>query len=220
MLVGVLLLTLYVASTVPRYYLMVLPVLWAGWLCGVLWAARKLFVHPNNRGIFTGVTLGLVFACNVGHCVKLVVEQRSRPFLHWYEHGMYEPVAATAEVLRRGTEPGETTIGPFAPVMSYLSDRRVLGRRELEIESVTGMAARAEVVRDSDAQWMVFPHNVYEKKDKPLYRLTRIGVVAPTNESDEQALPVGEFDGIRWYVSPFGVDFDMLPRGESGKDAK
>ena len=216
-LVATLLLTLYVASTVPRYYLMILPVLWAGWVSGVLWAARRLFAHPNNRGIFTGVTLGLVFAANVGHCVKLVVEQRSRPFLHWYEHGLYEPVAATADVLRRDTRPDQTTIGPFAPVMSYLSDRRVLGRRELRIDEAKGMAARAQVVRDSGAAWMVFPHTVYEKKDKPLYRLARIGVVAPTNASDAESLPVGEFNGIRWYVAPFGVDPDMLPPEGGGE---
>ena len=210
-LVAMLLLTIYFASTQPRYYVMVLPVLWAGWLSLVTAGGRRLFKNTLHRSIFTGVLLGVVFAANVGHCVKFVVEQRSRPFLRGYEHGIYEPIASMADVVRRQTTLGETTIGPFAPVMSYWSDRRVIGRRELRIDGAVGMKARADVVRRSGARWMVFPHTVYEKKDKPLFRLTRIGVVAPTNRGDDEAFSAGTFNGDDWYLSPFGVDDDMLP---------
>ena len=211
LLVAGLLATLYLASTQPRYYLMVMPILWAGWLTLSTWSAGRFFRTPKSRSIYTGIMVGLVIALNLGHCVKLIIEQRGRPFVEHYERGIYAPLVATAEVIARETKPGEVVVGPFAPTLTYLSDRKVIGNKEMRLEQRADPRAQAEAIRDGGATWMVFPHPVYRRKDGPIYQLGRVGVVVPTNASDEEAYPIGRFGREDWYLARFGVDLDMLP---------
>jgi hypothetical protein len=218
LLVVVLLVALYFASSVPRYYLMVLPILWLGWVMLIRTLAVRLFRTERSRSIFAAVTVGLVLAANLGHDVKFILEQRSRPFIRGYKDGLYEPVVATAEVIRREVRPDETVIGPYSQEMTYLSGRSVLGRRKL----LTGYEAtereKAMLVRDSGAQWAVFPTGAYERKDLPLYRLGRAGIFVPSNEDDSTVIHVGIFDEEQWYLTrDWAIDETMIPAEGSEK---
>ena len=49
--------------------------------------------NDRNRFMISGA-IGLIWLANVGHGVKLIVEQRSRPFLEHYRDGQYAAAAA------------------------------------------------------------------------------------------------------------------------------
>lgn len=215
LLVGVLFVAVLLASSEPRYWLMVLPVFWAGWLAGLMKGARDWFSSPRARSIYVAVGVGVVLACNLGHVGKLIVEQRATPFLETYKEGDYVPVLALAEALREGTEPDAVIIGPYAPLLSYESNRRILDRRVLDFDKISDEVGRLVQVRDSGATWMVFPHQPYEHKDRELYRLVKDGKIYPSNLRPEDVIYAGTFGkkgaAVEWYVAPFEVDELLMP---------
>lgn len=216
LMVGILLVALFFASSVPRYYIMVLPILWLGWVMLVRYSAVRLFRTAKSRSIFAAVTIGLVVGCNLGHDVKFILEQRSQPFIQGYKDGHYEPLVAMARVIQRATGPDETIIGPFAPELSYLSGRRVLGRRALFSGYEATEREKALIVRDCGAQWAVFPTSAYERKDLPLYRLGRAGIFVPSNRDDSTVISAGNFDGEHWYLTrDWAIDETMIPADEN-----
>ncbi len=215
MLVAILLVALYVASSVPRYYLMVLPILWLSWVMLVCAVGGWVFRSERWRSAYVGLMVAFPIGCNLAHDVKLIMEQRSRPFIEGYKKGAYRPVVAMAELIQRETAPHERIIGPHAAEMTYLSGRRVLGRRDLLTGYERTMRERAELVRDSGAEWAVFPMVGYEKKDLPLYRLGRAGIFVPRNVDDSQVIHAGTFDGEIWYLTrEWAIDETMIPADE------
>jgi 4-amino-4-deoxy-L-arabinose transferase-like glycosyltransferase len=211
LLVAILLGALYFASSVPRYYLMVLPILWLGWVTLTRALAVRLFRTDRSRSLFAAVMFGLVLACNMGHVVKFTLEQRSRPFLEGYKDGLYVPIVAMSRAIEREVAASESVIGPYAKEMTYLSGRNVLGRRQLLSGHEATTAEKALKLRDSGAQWAVFPTSAYQKKDLPLYRLGRAGIFVPSNPDDSTVISVGTFDGEHWYLTrDWDIDETMI----------
>lgn len=208
----VLLATVYLASSSARYFLMVLPILWLGWVLLACSIASHLFKDTRWRSRYVAAAAGVVLLCNLGHDVKLIIEQRSQPFLEGYKDGHYAAVAAMARLIADVTAPQERIIGPYAPEMTYLSSRRVLGARALLTGREPSVRARAQAVQESAAQWAVFPATLYERKDTALYRLGRDGVFVPSNPDDSTTYSAGVFDGAEWYLTrDWAIDETMIP---------
>ena len=214
-LVALLFVATLLASSEPRYWLMVLPVLWVGWIIGLCKGARDWFSTTRARSIYVALGVAAVLVGNLAHAGKFVAEQRAAPFLEHYKEGQYVPVKELARALNAGTTRDQTIIGPYAPLLSYWADRRIIDRRRLGFGHISDRRDRLVAVRDAEADWMVFPWQPYEHKDAELRRLVKAGDVYPANLRPEDAINVGVFgegdDAVEWYVAPYEIDELLLP---------
>jgi hypothetical protein len=215
-IVAVLLAVLLVYESEPRYWLMVLPILWAGWLLGLMQGAATYLPAGRSRDWIVGLGVLMVFLGNGIHVAKFVLEQRATPFLAHYKDGEFEPLQRLATELRTGTEPDRVLIGPYAPILSYLSQRRILGEVELGYRDIHDEAGRLLAARDSEATWMVFPEQPYEEKEPNLASLIRQGWLYASNEDPDEAVSlfVTGDDGIErmWWAARFFIDEERVPR--------
>src|SRR5690606_38222111 len=99
LIVLMLFVAVYLASSAPRYYLMVLPILWAGWITLVMRIA-PWFKTQRGQSIFTGTCIAVVLLANFGHVVKMIIEQRRTPFIEHYSRGRYAPLIAAGRTIR------------------------------------------------------------------------------------------------------------------------
>ncbi len=213
-------LAVLVASSEPRYWLMVLPILWAGWVIGLAQGASKWFASPRARSIYVAAGALLVVLPNLGHVGKLIAVQRATPFLSSYKGGEYLPVIDLARVLRERTAPGDTIIAPYANIVQYLSGRRVYNRRDIRLGETTSEIDRMVLMREVDggekADWMLFPKYAYASKGKEVFRLIDSRAVYPANPTDDDAIMVGTYavgDGpeSQWWLAPYEIDELRLP---------
>jgi hypothetical protein len=125
---------------IPRYFLMILPMLLAGWgllVCGVARgfqsAAAAQWTKRIGLGfvLFSNVITSILFIV-VQHGYTVGVDERHRwqgfrhvGFLNAYEYGKWSGVYDLADLVRHGCGPNDKIIGPEATVLTYLSDRQV-----------------------------------------------------------------------------------------------
>lgn len=219
LIVLMLLVIVYLASSAPRYYLMVLPILWAGWLT-IVTRLAGYFQTTRGRSIFMGVCIGVVLAANLGHVGKLIVEQRRTPFIEHHAYGRYAPLMAAGAVIREHTEPDDVIIGPYARVLAYASHRKVLGPKDLFADVPNSERHRAQAIVESPATWMVFPAEGYRHKDDSIRRLVEHLVIVPDNVAGRETHEIGQFGDYTWYLSRFTMDpyaLDTMP-SESEED--
>jgi hypothetical protein len=125
---------------IPRYFLMILPLLLAGWALLVCGAARR-FRSAAAAQWTKRIGLGFVLISNlitsilfilVQHGYTIGVDERHHwqgfrhvGFLKSYEYGKWSGIYDLAGLVRRGCGPSDKIIGPEATVLTYLSDRQV-----------------------------------------------------------------------------------------------
>jgi hypothetical protein len=140
---------------VPRYFLMILPLLLAGWgllVCGVARgfhsAAAAQWTKRIGFGfvLFSNLITSILFIL-VQHGYTIGVDERHRwqgfrqvGFLNTYEYGKWSGVYDLADLVRRGCGPNDKILGPEATVLTYLSDRQVY---PLTVQLNTGPAGSA-----------------------------------------------------------------------------
>jgi hypothetical protein len=140
---------------IPRYFLMILPLLLAGWgllVCGVARGFRSTAAAEWTKRIglgfvlFSNVITSILFIL-VQHGYTIGVDERHRwqgfrhvGFLNTYEYGKWSGVYDLADLVRRGCGPNDKIIGPEATVLTYLSDRQVY---PLTVQFNTGPAGSA-----------------------------------------------------------------------------
>ena len=214
LLVACLLVAVLATETESRYWLMVLPLLWAGWLLGLMRGGRDWFASNAARSIYVGLGVGAVLAFNLGHVVKLAIEQRSTPFLETYKSGAYAPLPATAEAIRRHTRPDDLIVGPYPRLLSYLADRRVVGGPELGLGELPPRD-RPLAFHRAGVDWTVFPKEPYERKDPWLFALMDAGHLYAGNDEPGEGFAVGVFGGgderVDWWVAVPKIDPRILP---------
>ncbi|MGF1632392.1 MAG: ArnT family glycosyltransferase [Phycisphaerae bacterium] len=161
-----------VTSTVPRYYLMVLPVMWVGWCLLLAAVGRRLPGEWGGWLIIVGVATAWVG--NVGGTAKFIIEQRTsdEKFLEVYKNGDYAPLDMLIEPIRTHTTPQDIVIGPYNTLLSYWTDRRVIGGR---MPGVPRSKLPAEVARQNPA-YIVLPRPLYHKKDPWMHRMVMRGI--------------------------------------------
>jgi hypothetical protein len=128
------------AGPVPRYFLMILPMLLAGWGLFWQWLAQKLRSKLAARAVFAFGLL-LVVISNAATSFTFILTQRgfTKPFdahRHWqgihyvgflrtYDFGRWIGFDALGDDIRNATDPPDMIIGPDANVLTFLSDRQV-----------------------------------------------------------------------------------------------
>lgn len=153
-----LLVTVFFAGTIPRYYLMVMPLLVLGWIQTLRVTAYRL---PRRwRGLAIGIGIALVVIPNLGMCIKLITRQQAEPFLETYRHGRWLPYIAMAEAIRDNVPDGKQTIGPRSSVLSYLSERDVLDMHDT-LRRIHPEAWQTHL-SDQRVEYVVLPIEVYK----------------------------------------------------------
>ena len=163
-------------SDMPRYYLMVLPALWLGYVLLLLVVLHKL--ASVQRDVLLFAFFSLANFMNFGTITSLLREQHSGNFLAAYRHGTYIPYVRMADALRRRMAPGETAIGPVGQLLSFLSDRDVLNGKLMGFETL-GLTKYPAIVAAASPKYLVGPADLYDHKDPEIYRLLIHGVIVP-----------------------------------------
>ena len=155
--------TLLFAGTMPRYYLMVLPLLALGWVQCARWLAHRLPRRPREYVIAGMIVLPLV--TNGIEAGVFVLRQHQRPFIEHFEHGYWVPYRAMAEAIREHVPADQRVIGPQPRVLSFWS-----GREVGVADDLLGVGDRAKVAAALEQQrvaYVVLPLEVY-KHQAPL----------------------------------------------------
>lgn len=163
-------------SDVPRYYLMVLPTLWLGYVLIALWLTSPL--KPIVRDVLLFGLFSLANFQNLGGTISLFTEQHTTPFLAKYKRGTYQPMIAMADVLKAKLGPNDICIGPQAQVLAYFSGRQVLNGRLIGFDTAK-TSKLPQILNDARPTYVIGPVLAYEKKDTDLYKLLLHGVVTP-----------------------------------------
>lgn len=191
--------TMTVIGSVPRYFIMVLPLLLAAWGGQVAWAAGKVrrWAWAPEVVVFFG--LGMVVTPNLIACANLIREQRgySKPqegfkkvgFLKAYHGGTWDGVYEVAGMIRKHVKDGQKVIGPEATVLTYLSGRDVFGVGMLlpRRDRNAAWSTKLRKMRQDGFDYCVFAvpgtsGGLYEDKDLLTGKLIRIGVLRPRLE--------------------------------------
>lgn len=164
-------------SEIPRYYLMVLPTLWLGYVLILLVILQKC--STLRRDVLLFFFFSLANFMNGGTIVmSFIPEQHNRDFLKSYRHGAYVPIVKLANALHDRMQPGDNAIGPVGQVLSFLSGRNVLNGKLLGFET-QGITKHPALVAAADPKFLVGPVSLYDNKDPAIYRLLTHGVIVP-----------------------------------------
>jgi len=125
-------------GSVPRYYLMVLPLLLVEYALISDWIAQRLARWPAGVFFATLYCLGFATVVNFGESVDFLLEQhgirrnlRPSTFLKVYRGGKMEPLVELSKRIRADIPPGQKVLGLEAQIITYLSGRLVYEPREV-----------------------------------------------------------------------------------------
>src|SRR4051812_27369411 len=129
-------LTMGAIGSVPRYFIMILPLLLAGWGLHINWLANRFKMYGAKEAM-TFAGLGMVVIPNLISCANLIREQRglSRPqdglkhvgFAQAYHGCKWLGVEQVAKMIHDNVSERQKIFGPEATVLTFLSDRDVFG---------------------------------------------------------------------------------------------
>ena len=176
-----------VMSDVPRYYVMVLPQLWLGFVLVLLWLTQKSPLWARDWTLFT--LISFVNCFNLGGHLGLWREQHIGEFVDSYRNGDCKPLIELAGVIHDRVAPGEVVIAPQAQLVAFLSKRDVLGSKMLEFDTAP-MNKYPKLIQSAGPKYVVGPASMYVQKDVLLHRLLMKGVVSP---------------GRLWLTTPSGL---------------
>jgi hypothetical protein len=190
---------------VPRYYVMILPLLAISWLLLTVELARRAPIKWQDTVLLAGIALMIV--PNLARCCKVIGQQH-----HWNYRPNNEPqwqdVRDMSDVVHQLVPPGEKVIAPGAPIMAYLSGRDAVMSRD--ILPVRKSAPHwPEHLAALNIKWAVFPSKLYEEAERPIRSLMDRGVIVPT----ERVAKVGDLvlAKVKIVVPPAGVDWRKQP---------
>ncbi|MFT3785301.1 MAG: hypothetical protein QM770_03935 [Tepidisphaeraceae bacterium] len=179
-----------VASSVPRYYLFVLPTLWLAWV--KFW---ELVTKVTPRAwkqpvLVAGVMFPVVM--NSGRLWGIVSEQRApdvaaltkgvdreTAFYADYRDGTIPRLRSIAAMVKQHVGPGDIVVAPDANIVSYYSGRRVVGERQILFNKAVRKAP--QFVHDFNASgnvYFVFPWQSY-KNDPQVMQMIKKRIIVP-----------------------------------------
>jgi hypothetical protein len=163
-------------TTVPRYYVMVLPLTVLSWL--MLFQQLGRLLPPKHRELALLAGLLMLAIPNFVRCCKVIGEQHHLDPGSRDEGTKWKDVRDMGELVRNEVPPGGKVIGPAATIMSYVSDRTVLLQRELfppklPIEKIPAYLAKSGI------GYAVFPPTEYKKGERLIRDLMEHGVIVP-----------------------------------------
>jgi hypothetical protein len=164
-----------VMTPVPRYYVMVLPLMALSWLLLVGEVARR--VPPKRLELAILVGLLLMIAPNVARTFKVIKEQRGGERL--VSGPKWRDVAEMSRRVREIVPEGERVIGPWAPIMSYLSGREVVMSRDI-IPPHKRPQIWPHHLEALQIRYAIFPAKLYDDAERQIRFLMDRGVIVPT----------------------------------------
>ncbi len=171
-------------SGVPRYYLMVLPLLLLGWMLLVFRISRWLSNNAVTRGVVVTAGMALVFVPATGKSIGIVLEQQGwteegrRPFLTVYDDGYWQSVISMSDMIHREVRPHERVLGHEPRVLSYLSGRAVYGVGDGDDE----FPMMARRMKKGQYDYAIFPDTLY-RRDDLMRQLMDRHVITPRPEA-------------------------------------
>jgi 4-amino-4-deoxy-L-arabinose transferase-like glycosyltransferase len=187
-------LTMATLGSVPRYFIMILPLLLAGWGLMVSGVARR-FETAGLKEFIAFVGLGMVVAPNLIMCGNLIREQRgfARPqqgfkrvgFLAAYHQGKWQGVDQVAKMVREHVRADQKIFGPEATVLTFMSDRDVFGLGMLVAKNHRSGATLERSLRAlaPTYAYAIFPDTndkLYDDKDVLTGRVIKLRMLRPT----------------------------------------
>lgn len=197
-------------TTVPRYYVMVLPLMLLGWV--LLWShlARLSGAKWSNHVLLLGLLLVLI--PNVARCGREIFNQR------WKNPGHRNGWAEEIKMSERIAElvpPDGKVIGPDgASIMSYLSDRYVMMQREVLPVGRKPEPHWPRHVAALGIGYAIFPSTLYTEQERRIGDLMDKGIILPdkilarvnVDQSDPMVLAT-----VTIHVPPPETDWRKLP---------
>jgi hypothetical protein len=163
-----------VMKPVPRYFVMILPLLALGWLLLLTEIGRRLgpkgFVAVMLLGI--GITDGM----NVARSVKVIAEQRTGERL--VDGPKWKSISDISRKIREVVPAGEKVIAPNASIVHYLSGREAVTKRDI-IPPGKSAIHWPRFVRAAKIDYAVFPPRLYDEAETPIRQLMDRGVIVP-----------------------------------------
>lgn len=200
-------------GSVPRYYLMVLPIMLLGWT--VMIARLVPYAARVRGGVPALFILGfwVVTGANFVKDLSFIAEQHGltsdgrKPFLQVYHRGTFEPIVRMSEQIARRVPPEARVLGPEPRIMSYLSRRHVVSLHE-ELRGVHRDKRQAEFLRlqgdtRRKVRFVVLPGTAYEQ-DYLSRELIRRHIIQA--QDGKKLARVGRLSLARVAVSSTGKD--------------
>jgi hypothetical protein len=186
-------------TPVPRYYVMVFPLMALSWLLLAFEIARR--VPPKHLELVILISIIMLIAPNLARCFKVIAEQRKHTRV--VNGPKWKDVAEMSRRIGELVPPGEKVIGPWAPIMSYLSGREVVMSRD-----IIPWHKRSQIwplhLEALHIKYAVFPAKLYDDAERQIRFLIDRSVIVPTN----RVARVGE----EWVLAE--IQIDIPPDGK------
>jgi hypothetical protein len=165
-----------VTISVPRYYVMVLPLMMLSWILLTCEIARRV----PHRWLEVALVAGIcaVVLPNFARCCKVIGEQRG-----WNrsadEGAKWKDVLDMGQKVGELVPKGEKVIAPGASIMSYVSGRECVMQRDILPTNKppphwpTHLAAL-------NIHYAIFPSRLYKEGERTIRELMDRGVIVPT----------------------------------------
>jgi hypothetical protein len=194
-------------SVVPRYYLMVMPLLLLGWLLVLTEIAHRIPPRFHHALLIAG--FAAVMVPNIARGVRVIADQRYRDPGHLKE---WADEIRMARLIEQTLPPGARVLGPGAAIMSYFSDRQVYMAREI-IPKSNNLTDVPRFLAAQHIEYAVFPSAMYNRTEWLIGELMNRGVIVPLERvaaTDEMVLATVDID-----LPPDGSSWRKLPETDA-----
>ncbi|HYO11431.1 MAG TPA: hypothetical protein VER17_20875 [Tepidisphaeraceae bacterium] len=192
-------------APIPRYYVMVLPLLMLAWVL----LSSEVALRVPHRWLEVALLAGICAVCvpNFVRCCKVIGEQRG-----WNRSAGDAPkwqyVVEMSRAVKELVPPGEKVIAPGATIMSYLSGREVVMQRDILPASDKKKPHQWPAhLAALNIRYAVFPSRLYKEGERSIRELMDRGVIVPV----ERKAVVGDMVLAR-------VEVVVPPPGKNWKD--
>jgi hypothetical protein len=193
-----------VTEAIPRYYLMVLPLMMLAYVLMSAAIARRLGRKWAETAFIATVALFVI--PNIVEYGAFVYQQ------HWADPGLrkkWKDQIVAAQMLKDFVPEDARVIGPQAPIIAYLSGRPVYMQKELfnvrenPINYPKRIAAKG-------IEYMILPATRYNHSEPIMAQLVEKGVIVPTARvMRDEGLTLAMVDIV---VPPEGKDWRKNPK--------
>ncbi len=177
-----------VFASVPRYFLMLMPLLLLGWGLRMNYLQKLIPRRFYLPELFVVASMGIVIVPSLGKSATIIMEQHGltfaskqspvggqriarflpvvkADFLRVYRDGKFYDLCEISDVIREKAPAGVSVIGPEPQIMTYISGHRVVLLRDLRkgspLETPQVEARRLKL------RWAVFPPEIYRDLENP-----------------------------------------------------
>jgi len=196
-----------VMTVVPRYYIMVLPLLVLGWFLLTIKIAQ--LVPRRWVEVVLIVSIAIVVGMNFTRAVRVIGEQHAWNAESDEEGPKWEYVIDMGKRVNELVPQGEKVIAPGASIMAFVSDRECVMQRDILPATIKSPLHYPEHLAALGIRYAVFPSRLYRKGDRVIRDLMDRRVIVPTAriaKEGDMALATIEIK-----VPPPGVDWRKQP---------